>query len=520
MEDALSLGRTRSATAANVRGWSAAAPHSHSRARTAGPAPRSGAATGRVVANTDQVYALKQFLERAGPDVTAKDIEAVAAETGLDGKWIRQWIRRQVNSSRNKAKKGKKHTGSSTGETTPSSQVSRGASPDGSFTPILPQPAPGQDLSNTGATMQKFTFVALEGFETGSKSRQRSGQSSTGSTMVATGHSGLISSSSSAAGYDWNKTPLSRGYQTDPLNPQAHLSPIHTTDPGASFMVPFRSEATDHSSPDFRSNVAQWSAYRTAYPRNIREAELLVSSVTTVPSGPGGSYISSRTSATAFPTSKTPSQNVPDCLTAGSAYLYRLFHERLVDTPPTAPPETPHLDGAMYMAGLTRPSGTIEGRGAPQALSSATLPSASMPVFPSVLGYSGYPVAYQMHFSDLIHLSKITQGNTAKVEGPSANTFIPSSTVPKLGDPNEPSGVQHGLDQPTGDMDPSRSQFLRVVVDAASSDMAQEEGETEDEHEAVTPCDMVDSAVSKGKEKEKFADTQVVIVEASEVDGA
>ena len=79
-ESALSLGRTRSATAANVRVWSMATPDLHPRARTAGPAPRSGT---RVVANTDQVYALKQFLERAGPDATIKEIEVVAAATGL-----------------------------------------------------------------------------------------------------------------------------------------------------------------------------------------------------------------------------------------------------------------------------------------------------------------------------------------------------------------------------------------------------------------------------------------------------
>ena len=64
-----------------MRVWSATSPHTHSRARTLGSAPRSG--TARVVANTDQVYALKQFLERAGPDATSKEIEAVAAETRL-----------------------------------------------------------------------------------------------------------------------------------------------------------------------------------------------------------------------------------------------------------------------------------------------------------------------------------------------------------------------------------------------------------------------------------------------------
>ena len=69
-------------------------------------------------------------------------------------------------------------------------------------------------------------------------------------------------------------------------------------------------------------------------------------------------------------------------------------------------------------------------------------------------------------------------------------------------------------------MDPTRSQFLRVVVDAASSDLAREEGETEDEHEAVTPCETADLALSKGKRREKPADTQVVIVEASEEEGA
>ena len=70
-------------------------------------------------------------------------------------------------------------------------------------------------------------------------------------------------------------------------------------------------------------------------------------------------------------------------------------------------------------------------------------------------------------------------------------------------------------------MDPTRSQFLRVVVDVASSDVAREEGETEDEHEAVTPCETADLALSKGKRKEeKLVDTQVVIVEASEEEGA
>ena len=87
-------------------------------------------------------------------------------------------------------------------------------------------------------------------------------------------------------------------------------------------------------------------------------------------------------------------------------------------------------------------------------------------------------------------------------------------------DVNDASRIQHGVDQSTSNMDLTRSQFLRVVVDAASSDVAREEGETEDEHEAVTPCETADLALSKGKRREKPADTQVVIVEASEEEGA
>nr|VWO99456.1 N/A [Ganoderma boninense] len=413
----------------------------------------------------------------------------------------------------------------------------------------MPQLPPGQDLASTGAGAQRSSFVAQEGFEAGSKSRQLSGQSTTESVMVA-GHSGLVSLSSPAPGYDWNKKSLSRGFQNDPLNPQGHSSAIHTADPGASFMVPFRSEATyqhiaGFSSPEFRANAAQWSAYQIAYPRSIREAELLAKGVNAVPAGPGGSQTSSRASTTVVPAAIPPAQksNVPDCLTAGSAYLYRLFHERLADAPPTAPPETPHLDSAMYMAGLTRPSGTTDGRGASQALSSATLLSTSAPLFSSVLGYSGYPVAYQLRFSDLVHLSKnvrgSAEGDTVKVEGPSASTVV-SETVANSGtscrwhtgrerlthhgskkDPvlNEASMVHHGLDQSTSDMEPSRSQFLRIIVDAAS-DVAREEGETEDEHEVATPCDTADMVILKGKGKEKLANTQVVIVEVTEVDGA
>ncbi|KAI1794967.1 hypothetical protein LXA43DRAFT_1179271 [Ganoderma leucocontextum] len=553
MEDALStsLGRTRSATAASVRVWSAATgtAHSHSRARTSGSAARG---SGRVIANTDQVYALKQFLERAGPDATTKEIEAVAAETGLDGKWIRQWIKRQVNGNRGKSKKVKQSSGSSTGETS----TSRGLSPEGSFAPLLPHKAAGQELANPGAGARKFTFVALEGFEAGPRIRQHSGQSVTGSAMAT---SGLVSLSSPAAGYDWSKSPLLRDYQDGPLYPQAHSSPMHTADPGASFTAPFRSEATyQHttavSSPDFHVDAVQWSTYKTTYPQSIREAELFASAAPTIPHydgsglGPSGSYASPTVSTTVFP-SMTPGpalqdRNVPDCLTAGSAYLYRLFHEVLADAPPGAPPETPLSDGGVYMAGLTRPSNTTDGRlgGAPP--SSATLLSTSVSMLSPVVGYAAYPVAYQTRFCDLVHLTKTLRGDADKHSGPSTSTHvIPETTLqpstfhcslPILIETNNPCFLTEQKTPTTcwgcspscpvlsrSDVDPTQSDFLRVVVRAASSD-AQEEGETEDEHEVVTPCEVADLALplngGKGKGKGKATDAQVVIVEALNAD--
>ena len=350
-----------------------------------------------------------------------------------------------MNGNRNKLKKGKKSPGSSTCDTPTSSQVSRAPSPDSSFTPVPQQWAPSQDLANPGADLQKFTFVALKGFEAGPKSRQHSEQSATSSVMTAAAHGGPVSLSSPPAGYDWNKNTFSLGYQGDPLNPQAHSSPIHTADPGASFMVPLRSEATyQHttgvSSPDFHAGTTQWSTFKTTFPRSIRKAEVVADDGGAAfqhgGSSSGGSHVSPRASTTVFSATNTrgpapQNANVPDCLTAGSAYLYRLFHERLADTPLAAPPETPHLDGAMYMAGLTRPSNMTDG--GDHVLSAATFLSASLPAFSHVLGYSAYPVAYQMRFSDLVHFSKNIQSNTNEEERTSGSTFTPSETIRKLG---------------------------------------------------------------------------------------
>ncbi len=205
-------------------------------------------------------------------------------------------------------------------------------------------------------------------------------------------------------------------------------------------MVPFRSDATyQHttvaSSPDFRADAAQWSGYNTTFPRSIREAELLANGGSAAPQyggpGSGGSPASPRASTTVFPATipRDPASHipgVPDCLTAGSAYLYRLFHERLPDAPPVAPPETPHVDGGIYMAGLTRPSGMVDGRGPPP------LPT-SVSMFSPVLGYSAYPVAYPMSFRDLVHLTKTIRGSADKDSGPLANTFVLGETIRKQG---------------------------------------------------------------------------------------
>ena len=342
-------------------------------------------------------------------------IHSYVDDLDSDAKWIRQWIRRQVNINKGKSMKGKRSAGSSA--STPS-QTSRGPSPES-----LPTPLTVQELANSGTDVRKYTFAALEGFEAGPKAREYSGQS-------AGSYGGIISLSSPAGGYDWSKSALSGNYREGPLSPEVQSSPMHTADPGASFMVPFRSEATYDatavSSPDFRANATQWDSYKTAHPRSFREAELFAGVAPAVPQyrGSGGLQMSSGTPTSVFrstalgPALQNP--NVPECLTAGSAYLYRLFHERLVDGP-AAPLEMPPLDGGMYMAGLTRP------------LSSATLLPPPVPMFSPVLGYSAYPVAYPMSFCDLIHLTKTVRGTPDKDPGPSADTSIPCAATRKPG---------------------------------------------------------------------------------------
>ncbi|RPD62639.1 hypothetical protein L226DRAFT_326610 [Lentinus tigrinus ALCF2SS1-7] len=96
-----------------------------------------------------------------------------------------------------------------------------------------------------------------------------------------------------------------------------------------------------------------------------------------------------------------PSFVPPIGLTAGAAYLYKIFHSPM-EANEAAPPEAPPFNSEFFLPELARPSDMSLDLRLP-------LSAFSPPVLPvSYHGYSGaaYPLSYQMRLSDLVALTK------------------------------------------------------------------------------------------------------------------